>query len=81
MIKDPEAKAVFDALIQGFPEFTSIIGKVQHGTHAYTVDIHTLKVLQDVMNDPYYNRLSDMDKTVVKFAKEENHQNRWQVRW
>lgn len=68
MINDPEAKAVFDALIQGFPEFTSIVGKVQHGTHAYTVDIHTLKVLQDVMNDPYYNRLSDTDKTVVKFA-------------
>ena len=68
MINNPEAKAVFEALIQGFPEFTSIVGKVQHGTHAYTVDIHTLKVLQDAMNDPYYNRLSDTDKTVVKFA-------------
>ena len=67
-IADPKFKENLDALIKGFPEFTSIIGKVQHGTHAYTVDIHTLKVLQTCIEDPHYAKLSDQDKFVLKFA-------------
>lgn len=68
MLDDKFAKAVLDGLVKGLPEFTSIIGKKQHGTHAYSVDIHTMKVLQTAMNDPLYNTLSDVDKTIVKFA-------------
>lgn len=66
--KDAEFKAVMDDLIKGFPEFVLFIGKVQHGEHAYSVDIHTLKVLQSAMNDPMYSTLSDMDKTVLKLS-------------
>ena len=68
MIADREVKEVFDGLIKGFPEFTSIVGKQQHGQHIYSVDIHTLKVLQSAMNDPLYKTLSDQDKTIMKYA-------------
>ena len=59
---------VLNGLINGLPEFTSIVGKEQHGTHAYSVDIHTLKVLQSAMNNPLYERLTDRDKTILKIA-------------
>jgi len=68
IIADREVKEVFDGLIKGLPEFTSIVGKQQHGTHVYSVDIHTLKVLQSAMNDPFYKTLSDQDKTIIKYA-------------
>jgi len=66
--KDSEFKAVMNDLIKGFPEFALFIGKPQHGTHAYTVDVHTLKVLQNAMNNPMYSTLNDIDKTVLKLA-------------
>lgn len=67
-VPDKEVKEILDGLIKGLPEFTSIVGKQQHGTHAYSVDIHMLKVLQDAMNNPAYSKLSDKSKTVLKFA-------------
>ncbi len=67
-IPDKEVKEILDGLIKGLPEFTSIVGKQQHRTHAYSVDIHMLKVLQDAMNNPSYSKLSDKSKTVLKFA-------------
>lgn len=65
---DVKADNILNSLIRGLPEFTSIIGKEQHGTHAYSVDIHTLKVLQSAMNNPLYKDLSDRDKTILKIA-------------
>lgn len=59
---------VLNGLIKGLPEFTSIIGKLQHGTHAYSVDIHTLKVLQSAMNHPLYDSLTDANKTILKIV-------------
>ena len=67
-IKNPELKSLFNNIIQGFPEFTTIVGKKQHKTHDYSVDIHTLKVLQMSMKDPMFETLSDEGKTVLKFA-------------
>ena len=68
MISDKETKEVLDGLVKGFPEFTSIIGKKQHGTHDYSIDIHTLKVLQSAMNNPLYKTLNDKDKTILKYS-------------
>ena len=68
LLPDYETGKILDGLIKGLPEFTSIIGKKQHGTHDYSVDIHTLKVLQSAMNDPLYKTLSDTDKTIIKYA-------------
>lgn len=68
MIDDKDTKEVLDGLIKGCPEFTSIVGKRQHGTHEYSVDIHTLKVLQSAMNNPLYKTLKDREKTILKFS-------------
>ncbi len=68
LMPNPEIKEVLDGLVKGLPEFTSIVGKKQHGTHAYSVDIHTLKVLQSAMNNPLYDTLSDLDKVVLKYS-------------
>ena len=68
LFEDKELKTLFDSIIKGFPEFTAVIGKEQHNTHAYSVDIHTLKVLQSSINNPLYSTLSDKDKTVLKMS-------------
>ena len=65
---DKEFDTVFNGLIKGLPSFVPMIGKVQHSTHAYSVDIHTLKVLQDSMNNPLYGELSDESKVVLKIS-------------
>ena len=65
---DATVDNVLNGLIDGLPEFTSVVGKEQHGTHAYSVDIHTLKVLQSAMNNPLYENLSDKDKSILKIA-------------
>ena len=65
---EPSVDRILNDIIQGFPEFTFIVGKQQHGTHQYSLDIHTLKVLQSAMNDPKYQTLSNEDKIVLKTA-------------
>ena len=59
---------ILNALIRGLPSFISTIGKTQHSTHEYSVDIHTLKVLQNALNNPLYNELSDEGKIVLKLS-------------
>lgn len=68
LIDDIEAKALLDAILKGIPEFAFYVGKKQHGTHKYTVDIHTLKVLQSAMNNPKYDKLKDNEKTILKIS-------------
>ena len=68
LFKDSEVKKFFDSVIKGLPEFTEIIGKEQHNVHEYSVDIHTLKVLQSAMNNPLYSTLPDKDKTILKMS-------------
>ena len=65
---DPETKKAFDEIVKGFPEFNMIIGKVQHRTHIYSVDIHSLNVLQKSMNNPSYTALSDEGKEILKLT-------------
>ena len=67
-IDNPDLKKILDSVIEGCPEFATVIGKVQHGTHQYTVDVHTLKVLQNTFKDIDYQKLDDESKTVLKFS-------------
>ena len=57
-----------NSLIKGMPEFINVIGKTQHDTQDYSVDIHILTVLNGVLNNPNYSQLSEIDKTVIKLA-------------
>lgn len=68
LISDPLEKRVLDGLIKGLPEFTTLVGKEQHGEHRYSVDIHSLLVLQKAMNNPLYKTLNNSDKTIIKFS-------------
>lgn len=63
-----ETKDFLNSLIKGIPEFAAFFTKPQHDRQAYSLDVHILKVLQDSMNDPLYQKLSDKDKIVLKFS-------------
>ena len=65
---DKEFNKVLNGLIKGFPSFVPLVGKLQHGTHDYSVDIHTLKVLQSCLNNPLYKELSNEGKTILKLS-------------
>ena len=57
-----------NTVIKGAPEFINIIGKKQHGNHDYSVDIHSLMVLCNIINHPEYKNLSDDDKFILKMT-------------
>ena len=65
---EPQLSKEINDIIKAFPEFITEIGKKQHATHDYTLDVHSLKVLQEVMNNPRYQNLSDKDKFTLKIA-------------
>lgn len=58
----------FDNILKDIPEFVGIIGKLQHKTHAYTVDVHTIKTLQAAYRNPLYETLTPENKTILKYA-------------
>lgn len=62
--QDAALNEVLNSLLKGFPEYANMIGK--SSSHNQTLDIHVLKVLQEVLNHPDYARLSDESKTVIK---------------
>ena len=55
-------------ILKGLPELKTTIGKSQHGTHAFTLDIHTFKVLQQVCSNPKFKDLSPEDKKTLEIA-------------
>lgn len=64
----PVSSKCLNAIVTAFPEFLTLIGKIQHHTHSYSVDIHTLKVLQGVMQNPCYSSLPKDDKRALQMA-------------
>ena len=55
-------------IIAFMPEFVSVIGRRQHHTHDYTVDIHTLIALQKAMKSKEYDTLNDEQKKLLKIS-------------
>lgn len=55
-------------VLKGLPELRSIIGRAQHGTHIFTLDVHTLKVLQNVSKNPKFSQLSEQDQKLLSIA-------------
>ena len=64
----PQMQRLLNSIIDMFPEFISVIGKQQHDTHAYSVDMHTLKVLQGCIEHPEYKNLAAKDRTILHLA-------------
>ena len=65
---NPHAKAVLDNVLKKHPEFAMMIGKAQHGTHIYSVDVHSLEVLKKSLNNPIYESLSDDGKEILEYV-------------
>ena len=53
-------------LIKTFPEFVNMIGRKQHQTHDYSLDIHTLLVLANILNDDNYKNLNANERLTIK---------------
>lgn len=64
----PVTSKCLNAIVTAFPEFLTLEGKIQHHTHSYSVDIHTLKVLQGVMQNSTYASLPKDDKRALQMA-------------
>lgn len=64
----PDFERDLNDILQGLPELRPMIGKAQHRTHAYTLDKHTLKVLQGVVSNPKFQTLSTEDKKILSIA-------------
>ena len=64
----PNIAKNLNEVMQAFPEFLTTIGRDQHGTHDFTLDVHLLKVLQSVFNNPNYAKLSDESKKHIQIA-------------
>ena len=67
-IEDEKVRSVMTKITEGMPEFKMAIGKVQHDTHIYSVDIHSLDVLQRSLNNPEYKDLDEESKQVLKLS-------------
>lgn len=61
----PEITKQINDILELFPELRTTIDKKQHKTHDFTVDVHTLKVLQGIMADTRYNELSKKDQQLL----------------
>ena len=56
-------------ILKACPEFINCIGKKQHGTHNYTVDVHSLLVMAySIQNPEYKENLNALDKTLLKMT-------------
>lgn len=67
-IQNKELEDNLNAIIKALPEFLTSVGKKQHATQKYTLDMHQLKVLKEFIIHPDYNKLSDNDKKIGKLA-------------
>ncbi len=61
-----EIDTMLNSLISGMPEFINTIGKQQHETHGYTLDIHILEAYKNALSDVNYANLSDYQKFELK---------------
>ena len=56
-------------ILKACPEFINTIGKKQHRTHNYTLDVHSLLLLAYSINNPaYLTKLNSLDKTLLKIS-------------
>ena len=64
--EDENLNKQLNYIIKAFPEFINVIGKKQHSTHIYSVDIHSLLTLANSMaTTSYKNDLNKEDKITL----------------
>lgn len=65
---NPNLSKELTDIVKAFPEFLTTVGKPQHITHDYTLDVHLLKVLQEVFKNPQYQTLSSGSKKQLQIS-------------
>lgn len=63
-----ELQNSLNQLVLVFPEFVQTVGRKQHNTHKYTLDLHMLKAFQECTFDVEFTRLNNIDKRVLLIA-------------
>lgn len=66
--QNKELNEILNSLIKAIPEYINVIGKQQDLKHHYSLDIHMFATLEEVLNNPKYQSLSNKDKFILKFA-------------
>ena len=56
---------ILNDIFSVLPELYTIVGKEQHKTHHYTVDVHTLAVLKECICNPCFEQLKDEEKQTL----------------
>ena len=64
----PQLSKDLTDIIKAFPEFLTTIKKEQHEFHDFTLDIHCLKVLQEVMKNKEFAKLSASSKKHLQLS-------------
>ena len=57
-----------NTIVKYLPEFQPAIGKIQHRTHKYDISLHSLKVMQKIVQNPEFNKLDTSDKKLLLLA-------------
>ena len=66
--QNKELEKTLNKILEGLPELKTLVGKAQHETQDYSLDKHTLKVLQNIVKNPNFESLSDNDKRIITIA-------------
>lgn len=65
---NPEVEQFLNEVIEALPELRTTIGKKQHGTQAFDVMQHSLKVMQKITQDPKFATLNESDQKIMLLA-------------
>ncbi|MBQ3641567.1 HD domain-containing protein [bacterium] len=65
---NPQIAQELNTIAKYFPEIRTMIGKIQHKTHAFDVIKHSLKVMQKIAQNPNYEKLNETDKNIMLIA-------------
>ena len=63
-----QIEQLLNDVLDGLPEIRTMIGKSQHGSHDFDVMQHSLKVMQKLVQDPKFEKLSESDKKIMLLA-------------
>lgn len=66
--ENPQIETFLNDIVEALPELHSTVGRIQHGTHAYDVLQHSLKVMQKISQDPQFEKLNESDKKIMLLA-------------
>lgn len=64
----PEASKDLTEIFNTFPEILTTVGKLQNQTHDFTLDIHTIKVLQNLFKSKDYQNLPEKSQQQIRLA-------------